>query len=308
MFNHSLAHILQKPMLPSPMLAITKRRISRSPTGRRAATAPRREQHLLALLDFCDHHLAAGASPPLVCKSRVPINLPRYTSCIPVHTGYYAKNQFKPLFMDAIARAVTHYEGALLESQSPLIVPPPWKEASEPLRVQFYDLAIRNAGEVTNFTARLSHDRRDETVKTRKSFLRATQDNLAKSITRGLGSPLPCWFTLEATSSDDPHLHGILAIDGVDLKVARRALRQAAGPSHVPGFASHQIDMVAPFNITGWSAYATKGLETTSTILDCRPISATKDIRSEAEALYGEVRQLVQSARCAGRSPAEHVH
>lgn len=305
---HSFASLVHVHPAAGAMSELERRRASRTPTHLRGRMSPPRERQLLALLDSCDHSLARTAGPPSVIHPRLPQRPPRYTSHLPLHKGYYPQHSFKPKFIQAMVYAVGFYDGLHHESRSTFVVPPMWKEASESIRAQFYDLALHDEGEVATFTARLSHDRMDGAIRAKKSFVRSMQDNLSKAMSRQLGTSLPCWFALEASPSDDPHLHGSISIDGIDVKEVRHMLRQAAGPSTVPGFSSHQLDMAAPYTLMGWSAYSTKELTTTSMILDCRPISATSDLREKAESLYNDVRDIIRSARSAGRSPARRTH
>jgi hypothetical protein len=194
------------------------------------------------------------------------------------------------------------------ESGRRLLVPPPWERTSTPIDCLYFDLELRKGGPVSAFTLRLSHDRIAALSSTRHGFGRALQDYLVGHLEQTLGFVPDFWFVIEADlkNGHQPHLHACIKRlpNEKDYDRVRLALRKAAGMTGIHGFESNKLRLRQPHDLMGWSAYSTKGLQTTRDVIKKgRLIYATRAVRQGAAQIYEKHRAMMAAMPSAKGRP-----
>lgn len=191
------------------------------------------------------------------------------------------------------------------------VVPAPWRDLSDPARLEWFHHALRSLGPVEAFTLDLSREVEIQ-AKNAPSTVGWLSRRIARRLKQALTRKVDCWFTLEVTAHHRLHLHGELQITPKEAKAARKALRLAAGewelvrqhqahtrkgPSVVwANYSAKRWNFLRPWK-HGWMARIS------------RPINgewyfATKSIRPLANRMYfeqsQEVIKLMETLRCSG--------
>ncbi|OBQ75590.1 hypothetical protein A9K72_00410 [Mesorhizobium loti] len=175
------------------------------------------------------------------------------------------------------------------------VVPAPWRDLSDPARLEWFHHALRSQGEVQAFTLRLSDDV-EASARGQGSTAGWLSKRIARQLEGSLGRKVDRWFALEVSDHNKLHLHGELQITSDEAKAARKALRLSGG--EWVSVRQHQAHTKQDPSVI-WAFYSAKRWNHirpwTSWRLAqiSRPIngdwySATKPVRSLAAELYLE--------------------
>ncbi|TPN53900.1 hypothetical protein [Mesorhizobium sp. B1-1-7] len=183
------------------------------------------------------------------------------------------------------------------------VVPAPWRDLSDPGRLEWFHHALRSQGDVKAFTLRLSDD-----VEARARKHASTAGWLSKRIAReleeALGRKVDYWFALEVSVHHKLHLHGELQIASGEAEAARKAFRVAAGEwASVRQHQAHTEDepsvVWANYSAKDWNHIRPRPKHGRLAGVS-RPINgewyfATKPIRRLAAELYSEqLREVIK--------------
>ncbi|ESY66311.1 hypothetical protein X742_19705 [Mesorhizobium sp. LNHC232B00] len=175
------------------------------------------------------------------------------------------------------------------------VVPAPWRDLSDPARLEWFHHALRSQGEVQAFTLRLSEDV-EASARGQGSTARWLSKRIARQLEGALGRKVDRWFALEVSDHNKLHLHGELQITSSEAKAARKALRLSGG--EWVSVRQHQAH-TKPAPSVIWAFYSAKRwnhirpwtnwrLAQISRPINGNWYSATKPVRSLAAELYLE--------------------
>lgn len=175
------------------------------------------------------------------------------------------------------------------------VIPAPWRDLSDPARLEWFHHALRSQGEVQAFTLRLSDDV-EASARGQGSTAGWLSKRIARQLEGALGRKVDRWFALEVSDHHKLHLHGELQITSGEAKAARKALRLAGG--EWASVRQHQAHTKEDPSVI-WAFYSAKRWNHIRPWTNwrlaqiSRPIngdwySATKPVRSSAAELYLE--------------------
>lgn len=162
---------------------------------------------------------------------------------------------------------------------------PPWRDTTDWLKATYYQRALGEAGPTYTFNVNLSQEVIDEALGRTESFMEFVQARLARHLKHRLGKPVSYWFAIEMTNTERLHLHGAFRHDEHDLDLVREALR---GMSRVGTKAPEpRAVVIKPVSYApGWASYSTKNVDRIKRKLRCKVVTATAEVRQQAERAY----------------------
>lgn len=175
-------------------------------------------------------------------------------------------------------------------------VPAPWRDLSDPFRLEWFHHALRLNGGTVGFTLNLS-DEVASKAREQKSSAGWIAKRIARELKVATGRKIPFFFTLELSSKRKLHLHGELQVAEHELEASRRALRRAAGEwEHTR---QHQAKTKLEPSVV-WSNYCAKDwpFMREHRLNHSRPINgdwffATNETRATAQEIYNRLRPCV---------------
>lgn len=176
---------------------------------------------------------------------------------------------------------------------------PNWDHAGDALKALSWGMVMeREKAQV--FTAHISASVLGKAVGHPRGFARYMQDAISRHLRRRFseaGLPTPeFFFSVEASSTVEPHLHGAIQIasDEATRTLAANAIRQACGV--IPNV--KQVEVKPMTYAIGWIGYMSKWRRGTQiTLGDQNVVAATSDLRSAARRWYEEARRTGEVIR-----------
>jgi len=115
-----------------------------------------------------------------------------------------------------------------------------WRDAADETKASYLHEALGTLGDVFTINVNLRDDVIADAYES-ENFLQHLRERVALHLKRALGRKPSFWFLIEEeetfdvhTQTHKPHIHGELAISAAEAKVARKALRRAAGEWPMP--------------------------------------------------------------------------
>lgn len=198
-------------------------------------------------------------------------------------------------------------------SNDNLPAPPRWDEADELLLAVLYQRAIAKLGGVS-FSLNLGPEVENAARADPVGFTDHVRRRVARELKAAFGKTVEFWFGVDVTRAGRrPHLHGTVSVSAQDVAKLKRALARAGGEWGAEAGQRYQVHIGSRLD-DAWGFYTTRAIIKKRRYELTPPgrkrpdpmLTATRDIRRAAKAMFQEERERLTSVRQAriARVPA----
>ena len=125
----------------------------------------------------------------------------------------------------------------------------------------------------------------DQAVAASSTFMKTTQERVARHFKTRVDRPVDFWFRLEVSPGGRPHLHGAFSAQPIEAPLIKEAL-EAASRARGMQTAKRAVVIKQITDAAGWARYSTKTGQRARALFECKTITATSELRRRAQQHY----------------------